>query len=105
MRIQWTRVAADEAREARSYYESEKPGLGDEFVDELRACLARIEAHPLAWPITGAPVRRTVINRFPYLVHYVVEEDDVIVLGVFHARRAPVSWRARLSGSSRARER
>jgi plasmid stabilization system protein ParE len=97
VRFRWTRVAADEAREARLYYESEKAGLGAEFVDELRACIDRIDRNPLAWPQVETPVRRTLVNRFPYLVHYVVDDEQVLVLGVYHARRKPVSWTERLS--------
>jgi hypothetical protein len=35
------------------------------------------------------------VNRFPYLVHYLIEDDVVLVLGVYHARRMPITWRDR----------
>ena len=95
MELRWLRVAVSEAQEARAYYESEREGLGGRFVDELNAALDRIVRLPHAWPSAEAPVRRTAVNRFPYLVHYVVRDEVIIVLGVYHARRRPISWRER----------
>ena len=40
-------------------------------------------------------VRRAFMRRFPYGVFYRVEEDQIIVVGVFHARRDPKRWQAR----------
>ena len=97
MTIRWTRVAALESREARRFYESEQPGLGAAFVAELKEAVLRVRAFPLAWPVVEEPVRRIVINRFPYLLHYVIDDDVITVIGVYHARRAPIHWRDRLS--------
>lgn len=96
VRVRWLRIAALEAREARVYYDAQSDGLGARFIDELKATLQRIRALPLAWPETEPPVRRVMINRFPYLVHYVVREETIFVLGVYHAKRRPIAWRDRL---------
>jgi plasmid stabilization system protein ParE len=96
VRVRFARVAALEAREARRYYDGEREGLGGRFVGELRATLRRITEHPLAWPECEPSIRRALVNRFPYLVHYTLQEDEVFVLGVYHARRRPISWTDRL---------
>lgn len=97
--VRWLRVAALEAREARRFYDDATAGLGERFVDELEATIKRIVEFPRAWPECEPPVRRAVVNRFPYLVHYVLDDRTVVVLGVYHAKRRPISWRERLEQS------
>lgn len=96
MRVRWLRVAALEARDARLFYDGRRDGLGARFTEELRATLRRIQDLPLTWPEVDGPVRRALVNRFPYLVHYAVERDEVLVVGVYHAKRRPIAWRERL---------
>jgi len=40
-------------------------------------------------------VRRALIRRFPFAVHYRVDRDEVVVIGVFHSRRDPRTWKNR----------
>jgi hypothetical protein len=37
----------------------------------------------------AAPVRRAVLKRFPYSIHFLNEPELIVVLAVFHASRAP----------------
>jgi hypothetical protein len=30
------------------------------------------------------------------LLHYAVESDTILIVGVYHAKRRPISWRDRL---------
>lgn len=85
-----------EAREARLFYEDREYGLGTRFTHELRRTITRIEEFPLAWPEVDPPIRRILVNRFPYLVHYAAKGDRLTILGVYHARRRPISWRTRM---------
>jgi hypothetical protein len=41
--------AATEIKEAAKYYEGKVPGLGFEFIAEVRAAIRRILEHPQAW--------------------------------------------------------
>jgi len=95
--VRWSRIAAEEARHARRVYAAEQDGLGARFVQELQTAISRIEAFPLAWPVVESPIRRAVVNRFPYLIHYTIEGDTLTILGVYHASRAPIRWRDRLT--------
>jgi len=92
-------VAANEVREARVHYDAETPGLGQEFTDEVRSAIGRIVEFPEAWPVVESPVRRTIVNRFPYVVYDAIDAGSILVLGVYHARRMPLSWRACLTAS------
>jgi plasmid stabilization system protein ParE len=96
VRIRWLRPAVDEAREARIYYDERKTGLGARFARELAATVRRVRELPRAWPEVDPPVRRALVNRFPYVLHYAVESDTILIVGVYHAKRRPIPWRDRL---------
>ena len=96
VRLRWLGVAVEEAREARLFYEEQSAGLGDDFLHEVGRTTSRIVEHPLAWPEVDQGIRKTLVSRFPYLIHYAVQTDEILVLGVYHAKRKPISWRERL---------
>jgi plasmid stabilization system protein ParE len=88
--------AARELREAARYYEERVPGLGFDFIVEVRVAIWRILAHPHAWQALDNEVRRCRTHRFPYGIIYTVEESEVLVLSVMHLHRHPNSWRQNL---------
>lgn len=77
---------------ACQWYEYEEPGLGLEFLDQLRATYDRIAAGPLQYQDLRSGIRRALLRRFPYAVYFAVEGDLVIVLAVLHASRDPANW-------------
>jgi plasmid stabilization system protein ParE len=77
------------------WYENERPGLGLEFLDELRAAYHRIANGPLGYQDLRSGIRRALLRRFPYAVYFVVDEDVVIVIAVLHVSRDPAEWQRR----------
>ncbi len=77
------------------WYENEQPGLGPEFLDQLRAVYDRIAAGPFQYQDLRSGIRRALLRRFPYVVYFAVEADVVIVLAVLHASRDPAEWQRR----------
>ncbi|MBI3013681.1 MAG: type II toxin-antitoxin system RelE/ParE family toxin [Candidatus Tectomicrobia bacterium] len=82
---------------AFQWYENEQPGLGPEFLDELRATYDRIVDGPLRYQELRSGIRRALVKRFPYAVYFVVEVDVIVVLAVLHASRDPAEWQRRRS--------
>jgi len=80
---------------AYQWYEYEQPGLGLEFLDQLRATYDRIAAGPFEYQDLRSGIRRALLRRFPYAVYFAVEGDLVIVLAVIHASRDPAEWQRR----------
>jgi plasmid stabilization system protein ParE len=80
---------------AYHWYETETPGLGAEFLDELIAAYDRIAARPLQYQDLRSGVRRALLRRFPYAVYFAVERDVIVVLAVLHASRDPAEWQRR----------
>jgi plasmid stabilization system protein ParE len=40
--------------------------------------------------------RRAVVRRFPFAVFYEVMADEILILAVYHSRRDPERWKARV---------
>ncbi len=85
----------DELNKAYGWYESQKPGLGDEFLDCVDEMLNRICLMPESYAIVYRDVRRAVVKRFPYVAYYRIVSSRVIVTAIFHSRRDPQSLQAR----------
>lgn len=84
-----------ELKEAYNWYESQKLGLGNEFIDSTDEMLNRICLMPESYAVVYRDIRRAVMQRFPYAVYYRVVSNRVIITAIFHSRRDPKSWQAR----------
>lgn len=81
--------------EAITFYDRRTVGLGSDFLGEVLEAFERIESAPEAWPVITKPVRRCLVERFPYCVYYRIEQEEIFVLAVQHGRRKPEGWRSR----------
>ncbi len=87
--------AALEARQAASRYEERREGLGEEFRDELKATLARVQDNPLLYAVESGALRMAPLHRFPYSLVYEDLPDHVWIAAVAHASRRPGYWSRR----------
>lgn len=79
--------AMTDLRDARDWYERNRPGLGDEFHLCVADALTQLEESPESFPIYYRGFRRLLMERFPYKVFYRIEDDSVIVFRILHAAR------------------
>jgi len=86
--------AAADIEEACRWHEARRPGLGDEFLDGVGEALGFLGVRPESAPVVHRDVRRQLLRRFPYGIFYGVIDGQVVVLGCFHARRDPRTWRS-----------
>ena len=84
-----------ELDEAYSWYESQELGLGDDFLEQVDEALDRVCQMPESYPAVYRDVRRAVIRRFPYTIHYRIVSSRVVVTAIFHGRRNPKAWQTR----------
>ena len=82
-------IARLEMDEAMGWYQKQKEGLEAEFKDAVGQLLERIAASPLRFGPVRGEIRRALLRRFPYAIHFVPEPNAVIVLAVFHTKRDP----------------
>ena len=81
--------------EAFAWYEEAQRGLGDRFLEAVRASLELTARIPLTNRVLHKDIRRVLTPSFPYGLFYLVEGDGLVVLACFHARRDPSVWRIR----------
>jgi len=73
---------------AFDWYEAEEPGLGFEFLAELRTAYERIVDHPFGYQDIRSGIRRALTRRFPYAVYFSVEGEtnSIVLKGVIYRR-------------------
>jgi len=95
LRPVFRRAARLEYDEAAGWYESQRVGLGIQFILEIAHALSQACEMPQRFPRMLADARCIRVRRFPYSIFFRVRSDQLIVLAVFHARRDPAVWRER----------
>ncbi len=88
--------AEAELAEAFDWYEDRVSGLGSDFLLCVDAVLNAVLRDPQHYPRTHRVVRRALTRRFPYEVFFVEDDERVVVLSIFHARRNPKRWQERI---------
>jgi plasmid stabilization system protein ParE len=96
LRVRFTPEAEADLVEAFTWYDEAQIGLGNRFLDAVDEEVHRIADWPESSPAVHGSVRRALVRRFPYGLFYVVDAEEVVVLGVFHARRDPRAWQRRI---------
>jgi toxin ParE1/3/4 len=81
--------------EARDWYNRQREGLGQEFVDSVEELFGRIRADPEFYAQTIKNIRRGKLRRFPYVVYYRALDDRTEVLAVLHGSRDARVWQRR----------
>lgn len=90
-------LAKEDIREAAIWYNKQQNGLGKRFTAEVREKVHFIRQNPKASNIRYNSVRTAVLNIFPFMVHYTIDEASsaVIISAVLHTSRNPKLWKDR----------
>jgi toxin ParE1/3/4 len=83
------RVAEKEFDDSIAYYENERAGLGQEFRATAEEYFQHIADNPEWFAKVRGEVRRAVIRRFPFVIHFLIEKERIVILSVFHTSRDP----------------
>lgn len=78
--------------EAAAWYEMQSEGLGAEFWRQVTTQNERLSRYPLINAIDYEDVRRAFLGKFPYSLHFRIEDDCVRVLACIHHSRDPQRW-------------
>jgi toxin ParE1/3/4 len=94
-------IAQTEFEEASGWYETQREGLGLEFIAEVDRVLRRI-AHQETFAtapiviVEGGAVRREFVDRFPYVIMFVETDDQRRVIMIRRGSSDPARWRSRI---------
>jgi toxin ParE1/3/4 len=83
------RISAEkDIREIYDWYESQRKGLGNEFLDEFEKILPYLETIPGSFRVRYKRFRIVSISRFPYLIYFRIQNESIIIQKIGHDRRS-----------------
>ena len=79
--------ASEEFSAAVSWYEEQRPGLGEEFFEAVVHTASLIQGHPEIGTLSkDRRTRRALVQRFPYQVVYRVSENEIVIIAIAHLK-------------------
>lgn len=87
--------AKRDIEESARWYDKKLKGLGKRFIGEVREKVNFIKQNPEASNLRYDNVRTAVLNIFPFMIHYIIDEINkyVIITAVLHTSRNPDLWK------------
>jgi plasmid stabilization system protein ParE len=85
-----------DVQNGRLWYEEKSPGLGEDFLRVFYACSEELARNPMIHAKVHREFRRRLLRRFPYAIYCRIEDDRVVVFGLFHCARDPRKLRREL---------
>ncbi|ACE99804.1 plasmid stabilization system [Rhodopseudomonas palustris TIE-1] len=92
MTVRFTRRATDDLREILDYLNARNPAAADRVRQPVAATVRLIADRPhIGLRNSRAPAQRSCLaGRYPYRVHYSVENAEVWIIHIRHSARRPV---------------
>ncbi len=87
--------ARDDIDSAFLYYQRQQAGLGCRFSSAVRDQVLRIQNGPEIYGTVHQDVRAACLRRFPYVVYYRIDADQVVIIAVQHGSRDWSHWLSR----------
>ena len=90
-------LAKEDIHEAAKWYNKQQAELGKRFTAEVREKVHFIRQNPKAFNVRYDEVRTAVLNVFPFMIHFTVDEENktIIISAVLHTSRDPKLWNNR----------
>lgn len=90
-------LAKKDIQETALWYNKRSKGLGKRFAAAVREKVRFIRQNPEAVGIRYDKVRTSVLNIFPYMIHYTIDKSKqaVVISAVLHTSRHPEVWKER----------
>lgn len=86
-----------EFEEAVAWYETQRPGLGQEFKLEVKSALQRALANPELFQRVRGRAQKIRLRRFDqYAIYFAIKDGAFSVIAVFHGARNPAELGRRL---------
>lgn len=79
-----------EVQIAYYWYETQKQGLGDEFLLEIERAFVHLKKNPQYYRFIYKTRRRLLIKRFPYKIIYEIFNYEVVIFALKHSRQKPL---------------
>jgi toxin ParE1/3/4 len=76
--------AEQDIRDSVIYYAEKEEGFEKQFLSILNQTFQFISTNPFSFPEVKNSIRKFTIKDFPFNVYYIVEDEFIYILAVFH---------------------
>ena len=92
-------AALQDIQDATDWYNKQSRGLGARFQKQVKQQINVLKFNPHSFYVRYAEVRCMLVRKFPFLIHFVINEDQhtVEIFAVIHTSRHPRIWEERNS--------
>jgi len=87
-------LAKQDIRDAAIWYNEQQPDLGKRFIQFIRSKVKRISENPQLYVVRYHAVRTAVVDVFPFMIHFLVNESDrtILIIAILHTSQSPEKW-------------
>jgi hypothetical protein len=80
--------------EITEWYNNRVPGLGIRFQKNTKKQITTLKQNAYSYSIRYHDVRCSLVKKFPFLIHYIIDEANSIVnvFAIIHTSRNPKIW-------------
>lgn len=87
--------ASEEVRAATEWYLIRSVEAAEGFLTAFDEALNRVLSNPQMWPAYLFDTRGLQLHRYPYVLVYLIGEQEIDILAVAHTSRRPGYWKDR----------
>jgi len=80
------------------WYNMQSSGLGKRFGKQISQQINSLKTNPEAYGVRYLNVRCMLVKKFPFMVHFTIENNTINIFAVFHTSRNPMIWTKRKDG-------
>jgi hypothetical protein len=84
--------ALTDIQEITEWYNKQSSGLGIRCQKQVISQINKLNKRPLVYIVRYTDVRCMLIKKFPFMVHFLIENGIVVVFAVLHMSRNPIIW-------------
>jgi plasmid stabilization system protein ParE len=79
-------------KEAFEWYKNIQPKLGERYKNSFKESLKIIKSNPLLFQIRYNDSRVALIENFPYIIHFNIYDNRIVIKAIFHTSRNTEIW-------------
>lgn len=78
-------------------YSKISKSLSESFIKTIEISINHILEFPKSFPLVENNIRKFVVNKFPYKIFYLIEQDFTIsIYAIMHTSQKPDNWENRV---------
>lgn len=85
-------AALQDIQDAAYWYNSKQKDLGKKFTLKVRQKIGLIRKSPDIYMVRYDDVRAAIIDVFPFMVHFAIDRNVIVIYAVLHTSRTPDLW-------------